>query len=303
MTDTELRDLALAALKKTSISYPNWLSRLQQGKYADVTHTEWWRAMDALGKIGGQTPPPPPPADGQVLFDYALNQPLPGPWNMEFGNGCTIVDTPAGKALRSRTSGSTAMVNIGQSFEAYQLPWEVIPADVWHLFEILIPSGQNASYPGAFVPSTPGSGWDAVWELHNRTDGASGYVQGQTRGDYLSTMMLVKHEGSGQVRFQMRPAGGTLANPVLTFFQLDELIQRDRWYHHALRLKHGKDTGSGYFEWWVDGAKRHERAIPTAYLCNDGKSGERLQAGIYRGGFSGETTLYHRAATVRSSRA
>ncbi len=85
MTDTELRDLALAALKKTTISYPNWLSRLQQGKYADVTQTEWWRAMDALGKIGGQVTPPPPPASGSL--DVYRHTIYPGPYIAAYPGG------------------------------------------------------------------------------------------------------------------------------------------------------------------------------------------------------------------------
>ena len=248
-------------------------------------------------------PPPPPPPGGTVLFDGLPNGQLSSAWNHDFSGGCVAVNTPAGPTMRAQTSGSTSMVNIGQSFAAYQHSWETIPADVWHGFTVVIPDGSSGSYPGTFVPSAPGSGWDAIWELHNRTDGPSGYVQGQTRGDYLSTMLTVKNDGNGQIRFQCRPAGGTLSSPVLTFFQLDETIQRNRPYRHAIRLKHGNTPQSGYFEWWVDGVKRHERAIPTAFICADGLSGERLQIGIYRGGFSGTTTVYIRPPLVGTTRA
>lgn len=69
MTDPELRDAAVASLKRTTISYPAWKRKVDQGGYADVTVTAWWKAFDYLGKIGAavEPPPPPPPVTGQVF--------------------------------------------------------------------------------------------------------------------------------------------------------------------------------------------------------------------------------------------
>ncbi len=55
-TNTDYAAQASAALKKTTISYPEWQRRVAQGRYADVTVTEWWKAFDALSKIS-DTPP------------------------------------------------------------------------------------------------------------------------------------------------------------------------------------------------------------------------------------------------------
>lgn len=248
------------------------------------------------------SPPPPPPLPSGVLFDGRFDTGDFSRWpNHEMLSAATVVDTPHGKVMRAQTNGSVSMVNVGQNFEDYQLPWEIIPADVWHRFGILIPSGNNPDYPGTFVRSTPGSGWDVLWELHDRTDGASGYVQGQTPGSYGSTMVSVQGTAT-DLRWQVRMAGNTLPNPVNTFFALPETVQRDRWYIHDVRVKHGQTSATGFAEWWVDGVKRWEQACPTAFVGADGKSGERLQAGIYRGVFSGTTTVYLDGVVVSSAR-
>jgi len=51
MTDKELAAAANAALKATTISYPAWKSRVDQGKYADVTATQWWKAFSQHGSL------------------------------------------------------------------------------------------------------------------------------------------------------------------------------------------------------------------------------------------------------------
>ncbi len=56
MTDRELAAQAEAAFKATTITYPDWKRRVDQGKYPDVTVTKWWQGFDALSKID-QTPP------------------------------------------------------------------------------------------------------------------------------------------------------------------------------------------------------------------------------------------------------
>jgi len=66
VTDKELRDLAVAALKKTTISYPMWVARQTQGKFPDVKLTQWWKAFDYLTQIGVVAPPPPPPVGKQA---------------------------------------------------------------------------------------------------------------------------------------------------------------------------------------------------------------------------------------------
>lgn len=64
MTDRELAEAAVAALKRTTIPYPEWERRKSkppsQGGYADVTKTNWWQALDALRRIAPPATAIPP---------------------------------------------------------------------------------------------------------------------------------------------------------------------------------------------------------------------------------------------------
>jgi hypothetical protein len=119
----------------------------------------------------------------------------------------------------------------------------------------------------------------------------------------VSTYVLIKNNGDGTIRYTFQPAGGTLSNPQSARFDAPSNIVRNTLYHHAIRIKHGETSANGYFEWWVNGTLLHQGARPTAYLCADGLSGERLQIGIYRGAFSGTTTLYMGDFKVGTTRA
>lgn len=59
MTDEELRDLAVAELESTTISYPTWRKRVDEGykgKPYDPAKTSWGRAFAALEQIGAALP-------------------------------------------------------------------------------------------------------------------------------------------------------------------------------------------------------------------------------------------------------
>lgn len=62
MTDAELRDAGVAALKRTTVSYPEWLKRVNAGRYTprDGSGTEWGKAFASLALIETATPTPPP---------------------------------------------------------------------------------------------------------------------------------------------------------------------------------------------------------------------------------------------------
>lgn len=51
VTNAQLRDEAVAALKATTVTYQDWQGRVDKGRYTDVTQTKWWQAFDLLGKI------------------------------------------------------------------------------------------------------------------------------------------------------------------------------------------------------------------------------------------------------------
>ncbi len=257
--------------------------------------------VEAFGtKDSGVWPPVTPPPT--LLFNGDFDTGNFSRWkNHEMLAQAAVVTVPErGFVMRAQTSGSVSMVNVGQNFEDYQLPWEVIPAKVWHRVDILLPSGNLSGYPGTFVRSTPGSGWDMFWELHDRTDAASGYGP-STPGSYGSTMLTVQGQAT-DLRWQIRMAGHTLPQPVNTFFSHSAPVQRDRWYRHDIYIDHHHLTGNA--EWWIDGVKVWTgTSIPTAFLCADGLSGERLQCGIYRGAFSGTTTVYLDNIRVANTRA
>lgn len=255
-------------------------------------------------------PPPPPPPDGSLMFvgDWTdPANPYKGWKEVNELNGGGVVDTPAGKSFMARIMADgwgASICHVGNQFADYQLPFEVIPADVWHDVDVLVPSGNAAGYPGVLTPATPGSGWNVIWEVHNRTDSASGYdYPGTTPGSYVSTVLTVKSENDGSIRWQLRISGGTLTGPVHLYSEIPSGIVRDRWYKHQIRLKHGHTSSNGYFEWWVDNVRVAAAATPTAYLCDDGKSGERLQVGLYRGGANGVSTVYLKGMKVSTTRA
>jgi hypothetical protein len=74
MSDAELRDAAVIALEKTTVSYPKWKERYDANYYKHPETTQWWIALNDLSQIGAPTPPPPAAitlssnfSDGQTL--------------------------------------------------------------------------------------------------------------------------------------------------------------------------------------------------------------------------------------------
>jgi hypothetical protein len=71
MTDRELRDAAVRALKATTISYPRWESRVEAGYYPRPEDTQWGKAFALLDEIGLEAPVlPEPPATNTLLGVY-----------------------------------------------------------------------------------------------------------------------------------------------------------------------------------------------------------------------------------------
>lgn len=70
MTDSELRDQAVEHLKKTTISYPVWKKRVDEGYYKFPENTEWGKAFSALEQIGQVEVPPQP---STILPRYGIS--------------------------------------------------------------------------------------------------------------------------------------------------------------------------------------------------------------------------------------
>jgi hypothetical protein len=58
MTDQERAAAAEAALKRTTVSYPEWVKRKNAGRYnpKDGSTTEWGKAFTHLAQIGTVAP-------------------------------------------------------------------------------------------------------------------------------------------------------------------------------------------------------------------------------------------------------
>lgn len=63
MTDRELAVQVEYHLRRTTISYPEWVKRKNEGRYKppDGSGTEWGKAFASLAQIGVVVEPPPPP--------------------------------------------------------------------------------------------------------------------------------------------------------------------------------------------------------------------------------------------------
>lgn len=103
MTDAELRDAAVAALKQTTVSYPEWERRRLAGKYPNLLATRWGQAFDLLDGIdkAPPPPPPPPPPSGKVYFRddfetvypaYGTTPPGLNPWAAPVVEGFGLTD-------------------------------------------------------------------------------------------------------------------------------------------------------------------------------------------------------------------
>ena len=74
--DTDLRDQAVQALKRSTVSYPTWAKNVADGKYPDPALTEWGKAFGYLEKIGVVVPPthPIPRPPRTLLFVAARSR-------------------------------------------------------------------------------------------------------------------------------------------------------------------------------------------------------------------------------------
>jgi len=82
-----LVELAVAELKKTTITYARWAAR----SYADVTVTHWWKALNALQQahvlLSGEQPVPPPAPTGDVVWENPDDPLDQGDFGTCVGNG------------------------------------------------------------------------------------------------------------------------------------------------------------------------------------------------------------------------
>ena len=109
MTDAELRDAAVAALKRTTVSYPTWKRNVDQNRYSDVQATEWWKAFDFLSRQFAVAPTPAPEPT-----------PTPTPEPTPVGGVLELAGTFSGDAFRSAVNAApsgqlTVRPKVGQT--------------------------------------------------------------------------------------------------------------------------------------------------------------------------------------------
>lgn len=87
LTDTQLRDAAVAKLKQTTVGYinKNWT--------IPPAGTNWEQALDLLGQIGAVTPPPDPPVTGLkgIYSGAGASQVWNGPTGIAATCGCDMI--------------------------------------------------------------------------------------------------------------------------------------------------------------------------------------------------------------------
>jgi len=157
--------------------------------------------------------------------------------------------------------------------KSYDLSWEK-EGDVWHRFQLLLPSGSSSAYPGKFTPN-PSSGWNMFMEWHNP------YCSTCT-GNYSSSYVGIDWWNNAP-HLLLRVAGGNALSPAVTDrFDTASLLY-DHWYDILVRFVYSDAPEVGWYEFWVDGKLIASGHAPTIYRLPDGLiHGNRLSVGHYR---------------------
>jgi len=206
-------------------------------------------------------------------------QVVPSPvFGSSFAAKVVTLDSPD-----SSTSGDVSFVE-QNTYDG--LSWQK-QGDVWHRFQVLLPSGSNPAFPGSF---TVNPGWDMFLEWHSPScapgSGSSTFV-----GVYRSNHLM------------LRVAGGDSTSQPEAWVENPAPLLYNHWYDILLRINYSDNPTVGYYEWWVDGQQIASGHTPTAYRCADGLiHGNRLSAGHYRRTVTYPDTIYLDGVTVGATR-
>lgn len=294
MTDAEIRDAAVAELKKTTVGYKNkhWTT--------PPAGSQWEKGLGLLAQIGQAPPPPPPPSNAYFVADYA-NGLIQAPWTSVFSytgtgshsivNQGPISQSPEGRVkvvpnlygsgnclrceIRDSDPGWPVITNVQKSEvrsktnETFNGP-QTMGVELWVRMQI--------AFTSEFVLS---SDFTDIADLH----------PGSSTG--WPTIGLVSYPGN-YIQVQLDGGDGSkLERPNL--LPLDA-AHRNRWVDVVLGAKL-HDT-SGWFEAWVDGVNVIPRKNrPTIW---PGDLGCYWKQGLYKrksSSFPGGKSVIHFGAT------
>lgn len=170
-------------------------------------------------------------------------------------NGAKVVTSPifgtAGYSLKCTTTnapdssvgGDACYVQRGTND-----PWQQEGTEAWYRFKLLLPSGNDARYPGSWSPQG-GSGWNMFAEWHEPGGyGYSPYFGAWAGGTCLMMRWVPGNNGNWLYAKDVDGAG----NPIP--------IQKDHWYDMLIHVVWSSSNSRGRVEWWLDG----RQAYPTA---------------------------------------
>jgi hypothetical protein len=202
-TDAEYARAAETAAKKTTITYADWKRKVDQGKYSDVTTTEWYKLFDALGHIPVGVVPVPPVVEPPVGQGSALHvRPLPPTLS-----GRKITWSPA--SMPAIQSGDEVYVGGGnypflRFTEFFNVKLRIDPAA--SLAGVYVAKLNRCDIDGGFAKSTHLGAWDSAdgWKIDDcqgtwihrlraENCGGQGVIVGghatPTRGLYLTDVI------------------------------------------------------------------------------------------------------------------
>lgn len=261
-TNEELRDLAVAELKATTISYPEWLKRVQEGykgKPYNYQDTAWYRAFDYLSKISdSEEPPLPPPPSGTPFsrftdFHGIFNKyaPASSGWKspestgpaFSNGGGAYEISTPYGSGLRFVATpemyawGDTVSKICAGACNYGDGNW-LNQHQVWD-FHIRFPASGNTGLPG---------GWGHSILMEFATPGSVGHE-----------LML---NPDGRLVFAIRTSQTQFPDPNAEY-GLPEPIPYD-WVPVRWEIKHSRGS-DGVNKGWINGQLVMNRTGPTLF--------------------------------------
>lgn len=274
MTNEELALAAEQALRRTTVSYPEWVKRKNAGRYTppDGSTTEWGKAFAALQQIhDGEAPPPPPPPGGEptgtgsFFIEKFQTQPASF-WRYQSGSSAVqwpnsafqLVDNGSGgKALRIGGSGPGGAGIFGAMW-TYNSAWGSKGVELWLKTRIRV--------------DAPFNGW--FLEHHEN-------FNSYTNNSIYSCALGFNIDGDRKLHAQT--TGGSITNHVGgqrgTQTKDTQTLAAGTWYELVEHLILSERHDTGMHESWVDGRRwfQHQRAT----LLTNGSAVDSLALGFY----------------------
>ncbi len=181
MTNDDIKvllDSAEADFRATTISYPEWVRRVERGSYPDVKLTKWWQALDKLDRAEAAlvvAPPPPPPDPDPTPTPTVPTVVMP---DVTVPVGPTMTATPSTFSSVLSNAGTDTIIVLGPGdySGSYTVTKRVsfigLPG-AWPVFKgRLRLQGAGTKVLGGFIIDGTGLQTEGIW-----MDGADQWVQ------------------------------------------------------------------------------------------------------------------------------